>query len=125
MGFFAGLVFLFVGFVVFAVLGAISLPLLAVVGGVMLAIGVLWAAFSLLGLLLRVVFGVVFGLGGLLLGAVGFLIALPFVALFALLPIALPLLVILGFVMLVRWAARPSAPVAPTVVPATLPPATA
>lgn len=125
MGLFAGLVFLFVGFVVFAVLGAVSLPLLAIVGGVMLAFGVLWAVFSLIGLLLRVVFGVVFGLGGLLLGAAGFLIALPFIALFALLPIALPLLVIVGFVMLVRWASRPSAAVPPAVVPASLPPATA
>ena len=114
MGFVACLFMLFFGFVVFAIVGTVSLPLLALLGGLTLAIGVLWAVVSLLGLLVRVVFGVVFGIGGLVLGALGLVVVLP---LLVLLPLALPLLVLFGIIALVRWAQRPSAPLAPHTLP--------
>ena len=119
MGFLSCLFFLFVGFLVLGVLGTAALPLLAVAAAVALVFGLIWAAISVVGFALRLVFGVVFGIGGLILGAFGLLIVLPLVLLA---PLVLPLLVIAGVVWLVRWAQR-SSQAQPAV--ATLPPATA
>lgn len=79
---------------------------------VLLAVGALWFAFALIGLVFKVTFALVGGLFGLLAGMVGLLIGgvvllmvAPFVLL-ALLPLCLPALLMVGLVWAIVHAAR-------------------
>ena len=119
MGFLACLFALFAGFLVFGIIGTAAFPLLAIAFAVALGFGLLWVAIALVGFVLRLVFGVVFGIGGLILGAFGLVFGL---FLFVLVPLAIPVLFVLGILWLVRWAQRQSPPAN---APRTLPPATA
>jgi hypothetical protein len=85
---------------------------------VLLAVGALWFAFALIGLVFKAVFAVVGGLFGLVAGMLGLLVggvvmlAVAPIVLLALLPFCLPLLLLVGLVWAIAHAARrtPSAP---------------
>lgn len=86
---------------------------------VLLAVGALWFAFALIGLVFKVTFALVGGLFGLLAGMVGLLIGgvvllmvAPFVLL-ALLPLCLPALLMVGLVWAIVHAARRKPAAAP------------
>jgi hypothetical protein len=83
-------------------------------------VGALWIVGSLIGLIFKVVFGLIGGIFGLLAGAIGLfigglvmLLVLPVVAL-SLLPVCLPALLLFGVIWAIVHAARKPAAVAPT-----------
>ncbi|RDS82684.1 hypothetical protein [Dyella psychrodurans] len=83
-------------------------------------VGALWIVGSLIGLIFKVVFGLIGGIFGLLAGAIGLfigglvmLLVLPIVAL-SLLPVCLPALLLFGLIWAIVHATRKPAAVAPT-----------
>lgn len=88
-----------------ALFGAGAVPALLVIAAIVLAV---WLAFAILGLLFQIIGGVLAGTVGLIAAVLGGVMALVGVVL---LPLALPLLLLVGLVVLIARAGR--APPAP------------